>query len=203
MVICKFYGLSLCKKKGVINYSCTVYNKIKFQITDLIGDISANHDDAISFRLMAVLWVLLVLQIGSLSWCYSYSKSLGYRLLLLRKWVDINHLSIVNVVFILFADDGNAENTLSMPESSIGNLLMPADLLQKAAILPAKTQIFQANINSDEALSLMADLFYPKDFTMTSLTTIIIDHRQSIPKLFPKKLAVPGANQFALGGTCS
>uniref|UniRef100_K1QVI4 Uncharacterized protein n=1 Tax=Magallana gigas TaxID=29159 RepID=K1QVI4_MAGGI len=99
--------------------------------------------------------------------------------------------------------DGNAENTLSMPESSIGNLLMPADLLQKAAILPAKTQIVQANINSDEALSLMADLFYPKDFTMTSLTTIIIDHRQSIPKLFPKKLAVPGANQFALGGTCS
>lgn len=85
MAICKFYGLSLCKKKGVINYSCTVYNRIKFQITDLIGDISANHDDAISFRLMAVLWVLLVLQIGSLSWSYSYSKSLGYRLLLLSK----------------------------------------------------------------------------------------------------------------------
>lgn len=73
------------KKKVVIDYSCTVYNRIKFQITDLIGDISANHDDAISFRLMAVLWALLLLQIGSLSWCYSYSKSLGYRLLLLRK----------------------------------------------------------------------------------------------------------------------
>lgn len=105
--------------------------------------------------------------------------------------------------FILFADEGNAENTLSMPVSSIGNLLMPADLLQKAAILPAKSQIVNANINSDEALSLMADLFYPKDFTMTSLTTIIIEHRQSIPKLFPKKLAVPGAKQFALGGKWS
>lgn len=68
------------KKRG-----CTVYNKIKFQITDLIGGISANHDDAISFRLMAVLWALLLLQIGSLSWCYSYSKSLGYRLLLQSK----------------------------------------------------------------------------------------------------------------------
>lgn len=118
--------------------------------------------------------------------------------------MDINHLSIVIVVFfILFADEGNAENTLSMPVSSVGNLLMPADLLQKAAILPAKSQIVNANINSDEALSLMADLFYPKDFTMTSLTTIIIEHRQSIPKLFPKKLAVPGAKQFALGGKWS
>lgn len=77
MVICNFYSVSLCiKKKRVINYSYTVYNRIKIKITDLIGDISANHDDVILFCLMAVLWVLLVLQIGSLSWCYSYSKSL-------------------------------------------------------------------------------------------------------------------------------
>ena len=101
---------------------------------------------------------------------------------------------------LFITDDGNADNTLSMPQSSIGNLLMPADLLQKAGILPAKTRIVGGNINSDEALSLMTDLFYPKDFTMTSLTTTIIDHRQSIPKLFPKKLAIPGAQQFALGG---
>ena len=101
---------------------------------------------------------------------------------------------------LFITDDGNADNTLSMPQSSIGNLLMPADLLQKAGILPAKTRIVGSNINSDEALSLMTDLFYPKDFTMTSLTTTIIDHRQSIPKLFPKKLAIPGAQQFALGG---
>ncbi|XP_078335567.1 uncharacterized protein LOC144626249 [Crassostrea virginica] len=100
---------------------------------------------------------------------------------------------------LFITDDGNADNTLSMPQSSIGNLLMPADLLQKAGILPAKTRIVGSNINSDEALSLMTDLFYPKDFTMTSLTTTIIDHRQSIPKLFPKKLAIPGAQQFALG----
>ena len=101
---------------------------------------------------------------------------------------------------LFITDDGNADNTLSMPQSSIGNLLMPADLLQKAGILPAKTRIVGSNINSDEALSLMTDLFYPKDFTMTSLTTTIIDHRQSILKLFPKKLAIPGAQQFALGG---
>lgn len=48
---------------------------------------------------MAVLWVLFVLQIGSLSWCYSYSKPLWYRLRSLSKWMDINHLSIVIVVF--------------------------------------------------------------------------------------------------------
>ena len=41
---------------------------------------------------------------------------------------------------LFITDDGNADNTLSMPQSSIGNLLMPADLLQKAAILPAKTR---------------------------------------------------------------
>lgn len=43
--------------------------------------------------------------------------------------MDINYLSIVIVVCILFVDDGNVENILSMFELSIGNLLMLVDLL--------------------------------------------------------------------------
>lgn len=43
--------------------------------------------------------------------------------------MDINYLSIVNVVFILFVDDGNVENILSMFELSIGNFLMLVDFL--------------------------------------------------------------------------
>lgn len=43
--------------------------------------------------------------------------------------MDINYLSIVIVVCILFVDDGNVENILSMFELSIGNFLMLVDFL--------------------------------------------------------------------------
>ncbi|XP_056001524.1 uncharacterized protein LOC125664620 [Ostrea edulis] len=73
------------------------------------------------------------------------------------------------------ADYGNFDNTLSMLTPFNGNLVMPADLLQTTVVRPGK--------NLDKAFSLMKELFFPRDFTITSLANTILEHRPSIIKL--------------------
>ncbi|XP_062593042.1 uncharacterized protein LOC134254533 [Saccostrea cucullata] len=93
---------------------------------------------------------------------------------------------------------GYSDNMLSTPHPFVGNLLMPADLLLTTSILPAKTEMKGINYNSDDVMSFMTYMFYPKDFTMTSLATAIIEHRPSMKKIFlasmSKRKEIPGTN---------